>query len=116
MSSFTESFMANARAKDPDQPEFPHALARLLAAAPDDQVRDGAQAWDLVRSLAARQQNTAVAETMAMALAELGLFARAIEWQRVAMSIATRAERSLFTQTSTSTSGHSARARLIARR
>ena len=77
----------------PDQPEFPHALARLLAAAPDDQVRDGAQAWNLVRSLAARQQNTAVAETMAMTLAELGLFARAIEWQRVAMSIATRAER-----------------------
>ena len=77
----------------PAQPEFPHALARLLAAAPDDQVRDGAKAWDLVKSLAAKQQNTAVAETMAMTLAELGLFVQAVEWQRVAMSIATGAER-----------------------
>ena len=76
-----------------DRPEFPHALARLLAAAPDDEVRDGAQAWELVKALAVRQQNTAVAETLAMTLAELGLFVQATEWQRVAMSIATGAER-----------------------
>ena len=78
----------------PDQPEFPHALARLLAAAPDDQVRDGQRAWALVQALAKAQQNTAVAETMAMALAELGRFEQAIEWQRLAMSVAVRAERS----------------------
>ena len=77
----------------PDRPQFPHALARLLAAAPDDGVRDGARALELMRSLAASQQTTAVAETMAMTLAELGLFAEAVEWQRVAMAIAAKAER-----------------------
>ena len=77
----------------PDRPEFPHALARLLAAAPDESVRDGAQALELMRSLAASQQTTAVAETMAMTLAELGLFAEAVEWQRAAMAIAAKAER-----------------------
>ena len=77
----------------PDRPEFPHALARLLAAAPDDGVRDGAWALELMRSLAASQQTTAVAETMAMTLAELGLFAEAVEWQRAAMAIAAKAER-----------------------
>ena len=77
----------------PDRPQFPHALARLLAAAPDDGVRDGARALELMRSLAASQQTTAVAETMAMTLAELGLFAEAVEWQRVAMAIAAKAAR-----------------------
>ena len=77
----------------PDRPQFPHALARLLAAAPDDNVRDGARALELMRSLAASQQTTAVAETMAMTLAELGLFAEAVEWQRVAMAIAAKAAR-----------------------
>ena len=32
----------------PDQPGLAHALARLLAAAPDDRVRDGARAVRLV--------------------------------------------------------------------
>ena len=76
-----------------ERTEFPHALARLLAAAPDDQVRDGARAWGLIQSLAATEQNSAVAETMAMALAELGFFEPAIVWQRRAISIAERAER-----------------------
>lgn len=77
----------------PERSEFPHALARLLAAAPDDDVRDGAQALELMRSLVASQQTTAVAETMAMTLAELGLFGEAVEWQRAAMAIAAGAGR-----------------------
>jgi tetratricopeptide (TPR) repeat protein len=85
--------LTGAMTVHPGQSEFSHGLARLLAAAPDDQVRDGARAWDLVQALAATQQNTAVAETMAMALAELGRFESAVEWQRVAMAVATRAER-----------------------
>jgi cytochrome c-type biogenesis protein CcmH/NrfG len=75
----------------PDQPAFPHALARLLAASPDPQVRDGRRALDLVQALAEEHQMTSVAETMAMALAERGQFAQAVEWQRVAMSGATAA-------------------------
>jgi tetratricopeptide (TPR) repeat protein len=72
----------------PDQPAFPQALARLLAASPDPQVRDGQQALDLVRALAQEHKTTSVAETMAMALAEVGRFAEAVEWQRLAISVA----------------------------
>ena len=78
----------------PDQPMFRLALARVLAAAPDDQVRDGERAWELVQALPEEQQHPAVFETMAMALAELGHFDLAIEWQRIAMSAAARAWRS----------------------
>ena len=78
----------------PDQSMFRLALARVLAAAPDDQVRDGARAWALVKALPEEQQHPAVFETMAMALAELGHFDLAIDWQRIAMSAAARAWRS----------------------
>jgi tetratricopeptide (TPR) repeat protein len=72
----------------PHQPAFAQALARLLAASPDPQVRDGRQALELVQALANEHKTTSVAETMAMALAELGRFEEAVEWQRLAMSVA----------------------------
>jgi tetratricopeptide (TPR) repeat protein len=72
----------------PDQPAFAQALARLLAASLDPQVRDGRRALDLVQALAEKHKTTSVAETMAMALAEVGRFAEAAEWQRLAMSVA----------------------------
>ena len=75
----------------PDVSMFGHALARLLAAAPDDQVRDGERAWQLVQALPEEEQHPAVFETMAMTLAELGHFDLAIDWQRLAMSSAARA-------------------------
>lgn len=75
----------------PEQPAFPLALARLLAAAPVDEVRDGSRALDLVLALAEDHKTAAVAETMAMALAELRLFSQAVEWQRFAMGLATDA-------------------------
>jgi tetratricopeptide (TPR) repeat protein len=78
----------------PDLSMFRHALARVLAAAPDDHVRDGARAWSLVEALPEEEQHPAVFETMAMALAELGYFDLAIDWQRLAMSAAARAGRS----------------------
>ena len=77
----------------PEEPAFPHALARLLAASPDPRVRDGQRALDLVHRLAEELKTTAVAETTAMALAELGQFAQAVEWQRLAMSVAAEAGR-----------------------
>ena len=70
----------------PGEPVFPLAVARLLAAAPDPRVRDGREALALARAVEAEHKTTAVAETMAMALAELGRFAEAVEWQRAAMS------------------------------
>ena len=77
----------------PDQPMFGPALARVLAAAPDDAVRDGARAWELVQGLADDQQHPGLFETLAMALAELGYFDLALDWQRLAMTTATRAGR-----------------------
>lgn len=74
----------------PDQPGFAHALARLLAAAPDDRVRDGARALTLVEELLKAQRTLALAETMAMTLAELGRFEDAVTWQRDAVAFATK--------------------------
>ena len=70
----------------PGEPAFPLAVARLLAAAPDRRVRDGSEALVLAQAIEATHKTTAAAETMAMALAELGRFAEAMEWQRAAMS------------------------------
>ena len=75
-----------AMARHPGDPAFPLAVARLLAASPDPRVRDGREALALARAVEQAHKTTAVAETMAMALAELGRFAEAVEWQRVAMS------------------------------
>ena len=72
----------------PDQPAFPHALARLLAAAPDPDVRDGPRALELAQTVAREHRTAGVAETLAMAFAELGRFEEAVEWQRFAMTIA----------------------------
>ena len=66
----------------PDRPELSHALARILAAAPDDMVRDGARAMTLVQELMKGNQTTVVGETMAMALAELGQFSDAVDVQK----------------------------------
>lgn len=85
--------LVRAAAVHPGRAEFSHALARLFAAAPDDGVRDGRRALELMRTLVTSEQTSAVAETMAMTLAELDLFAEAVEWQRAAMAIATRAAR-----------------------
>ena len=59
-----------------------HALARLLAAAPDAAVRDGARAMTLVQELLQRGRTLDLGETMAMTLAELGEFERAAAVQR----------------------------------
>ena len=78
----------------PAEPSFRHALARLLAAAPDAGVRDGPRALALVQALAQEYRTAGVAETMAMAMAELGRFGEAVEWQGLAMGVAADAARS----------------------
>jgi hypothetical protein len=78
----------------PEQPGMAHALARLLAAAPDDQVRNGARALALVQDLLAKQTSLGLAETKAMALAELGRYDEAAGWQRQAIAASTQAGRS----------------------
>lgn len=82
----------------PDVEMFEHALARLLAASPDDEVRDAERAWQLVEALPEEEQHPAVFETMAMVLAELGHFDLALDWQRLAMSSVARAGRTDIAQ------------------
>jgi tetratricopeptide (TPR) repeat protein len=78
----------------PEQPGLAHALARILASAPDDAVRDGPRALAIVQSL---EKTTAPAvalvETTAMALAENGRFGDAVARQRQAIALATQARR-----------------------
>ena len=76
----------------PDQPAFAHLLVRLLAAAPDDRVRDGRAAEAMMRGLLAKEQRTGdLAELMAMTMAEVGQFGEAVTWQRDAIKAAEQA-------------------------
>jgi tetratricopeptide (TPR) repeat protein len=75
----------------PDQSGFAHALARVLAAAPDERVRDGSRALAITTGLAKTQRTPGLAETMAMALAELGRFDEAVKSQREAMAMSQQA-------------------------
>jgi tetratricopeptide (TPR) repeat protein len=77
----------------PDQLGFRHALARVLAAAPDDRVRDGARAHALLIGLLNDQRTPALAESMAMAQAEMGKFTEAVDWQRTAIELSRLAGR-----------------------
>ena len=78
----------------PGHAVFAHTLVRLLAAAPDDRVRDGRAAMTLLQPLLAKQpRSPEVDEMMAMTLAELGQYGEAITRQREAMVAAERAGR-----------------------
>jgi tetratricopeptide (TPR) repeat protein len=77
----------------PDHPAIAQSLARLLAAAPDDRVRDGRRAMAVMQQLLKKPQKTDLGETMAMTLAELGQYDEAVAWQRKTMSAAERGGR-----------------------
>lgn len=77
----------------PDRPEIPIALARILAAAPDDHVRDGRRAMMLLQELLAKTQSFELGETLAMTFAELGQYDEAVRWQRNTMAAATQSGR-----------------------
>lgn len=77
----------------PDRLAFMSALARLYATAPDARSRDGGKARALAEELVKRRKNTDAQETMAMALAEIGEFEAAANWQREAIASAESAGR-----------------------
>ena len=81
-------WITDAMQRHPDRTEFKHALARLLAAAPDDAVRDGRRALALVDELLGGPKSPALGETTAMALAENGRFDEAVAVQRKAIEAA----------------------------
>ncbi len=72
-------------------PAITHAYARLLAASPDSQVRDGTKAMELVQRMLQRGRTIELGETYAMAMAELGMFREAQSLQRDLAAAATRA-------------------------
>ena len=85
--------LEDAAATFPNQPFFVLALARLLSAAPDAQVRDGDRAVTLMQALPEEQRGIDLGETMAMVLAEVGLYAEASALQRDALAAARRGGR-----------------------
>jgi tetratricopeptide (TPR) repeat protein len=89
-------WFSNATTLHPDRPDFPQALARLLAAAPDDRVRNGASAQALVDQLLETSRTIELGETMAMALAELGRFDEAVTVQRDVIAGAKRSGSSAY--------------------
>lgn len=80
--------LAQGAEANPENPMIKHALARLLASAPDDRIRDGRRAMALVEELLEQGQNFALGETAAMALAEMGLYGQAAAVQRDIMTAA----------------------------
>ena len=61
---------------------FTHALASLLATSPDESVRDGRRAMELVQQMLQRGRSLELGETYAMTLAELGQYREAQSLQR----------------------------------
>ncbi len=89
----TADAIAHYRAALQAQPDFAEALnnlAWLLAASPDAQLRNGAEAVELAsRACALTQTNDAIKiGTLANACAEAGQFAEAVEWAQKASAVA----------------------------
>jgi tetratricopeptide (TPR) repeat protein len=79
------AWLQEGRRTYPDRPEFTELLVRLLAAAPDANVRDGAQAVALGRMLIEQSRSWRTLEALAMALAESGVFSEAVARQQEAI-------------------------------
>ena len=70
-------------------------LARLLATAPDEAVREGAAALEIALEVFEDYRRPEFAETLAMALAEVGRFEEAVQVQsRVVTEIESRGDTS----------------------
>ncbi len=72
----------------PGNPNIANALARVLAASPDEGVRDGTRALELAEQMVKTRQNLDLDHvvTFAMALAEVGQFDRAAHGQSLIIS------------------------------
>ncbi len=69
--------MEDALRIPPRDGQMAHLLARVLASAPVDEVRDGEMALELAMRVYEVQKKAVVGETVAMAFAELGEYQRA---------------------------------------
>lgn len=84
-------YLVEAMRTYPNELAFNNALARILAAAPDDKVRDGRRAASVMQPLVSQIRASDILETMAMAQAELGQFTEAVRWQQDAIASAEKA-------------------------
>ena len=81
-------YLAESMRVFPGELAFNNALARVLAAAPDDKVRDGRRAASVMQPVVTQVRASDVLETMAMVQAELGQFTEAVRWQQDAIAAA----------------------------
>jgi tetratricopeptide (TPR) repeat protein len=86
-------YLVEAMRVYPNELAFANALARVLAAAPDDKVRDGRRALATIQPVIALVRARDTLETMAMAQAEAGQFSEAATWQKEAIAAAEQANR-----------------------
>jgi len=80
--------LEEAHQRFPERGRTAHALARLLAACPDPTLRDGKRALDLAQQVYTADQSPQHAETIALALAEVGNCQEASKWQTRLVEIA----------------------------
>jgi tetratricopeptide (TPR) repeat protein len=78
--------LETALSQQPQSAEVINALARLLATAPEAEVRDGPRALTMAKSLFERNPSLEVGQTYCMALAETGNFTKAAELQQDILS------------------------------
>jgi tetratricopeptide (TPR) repeat protein len=82
------NYLAEAVRVYPTELAFANALARVLAAAPEDNVRDGRRAVLFAQAVLAQIRTADTLETMAMAQAEVRQFTEAVRWQNEAIAAA----------------------------
>jgi tetratricopeptide (TPR) repeat protein len=91
---FREAIAAldEAHQRFPDRTATATTLARLLASSPDMSLRAGQRALEIAMAVNDVEPAPAHAETIALALAELGRCAEAMDWMKRAVSSAERAK------------------------
>ncbi len=84
--------LEDAHQRFPDRTATATTLARLLASSPDVSLRDGKRALEIATTVNDVEPSPAHAETVALALAELGRCGEAQDWMTRAVSSAERAK------------------------
>jgi tetratricopeptide (TPR) repeat protein len=82
--------LENAHQRFPDRTATATTLARLLSSSPDVSLRDGKRALDIAMAVNDAEPAPAHAETIALALAELGRCDEAMNWMKRAVASAER--------------------------
>ena len=81
-----KSLLEDSFAARPDDAHIANVFARLLAACPLDELRDGHRALEIARQLVTSDRSLHNVEALAMALAELGRFEEAARLQEEALA------------------------------